>query len=154
MSEIVTWIRKNAVSSRSVIVCGGKSRCLVLFISFLLYLKAVRFRSVSVNECPWTKKQDLSLVTAEGIKAKGTEGALLSWGWGGADMAGSLHFSLTCLCWRGTRQFLAIDVCGTLERGKGAHGVTAWSTAWQASGAYVLGPRVYGGRSTVGDWVQ
>ena len=40
-----------------------------------------------------------------------------------------------CLCWRGTREFLAIDVCSTLERGKRANGVTAWSTAWQASGA-------------------
>ena len=75
MSEIVTWTRKIAVSSQSVIVCGGKSRCLVLFISFLQYLKAVLFHSVSVNECPWTKKQDLSLVTAEGIKSKGNRGS-------------------------------------------------------------------------------
>lgn len=45
------------VSSRSVIVCGGKSRCLVLFISFFQYLKAVLFHSVSVTECSWTKSK-------------------------------------------------------------------------------------------------
>lgn len=53
-------------SSRSMIVCAGKSRCLVLFISFSQYLKAVLFRSVAVNEP--------LLVTAEGTKSKRDRG--------------------------------------------------------------------------------
>lgn len=70
-------VRNSDVNQKecSVFTVCDRLRCLVLFISFLQYLKAVLFRSVSVNECPWTKKQDVSLVTAEGIKSKGNRGS-------------------------------------------------------------------------------
>lgn len=155
MSGIMSWIRKAAeYLHRSMIICSGKSRCLALFISFFAEPESSPVSFYISEQMRVDKRQDLPLVTAEGSKSQGQEAALFSRGWGGVAWQAVFIFSLTCLCWRGTRQFLAIDVCGTLERGKGANGVTAWSTAWQASGAYALGPQVYGGRSTFGDWVQ
>lgn len=57
MSESDLNQKECRMSSQSTIVCSGESRCLVLFISFLEYLKAVLFHSVSVNECSWTKSK-------------------------------------------------------------------------------------------------